>query len=112
MCIGTPLRLLDGGEFEARGAGRDGVRVLSLLLTGALPAGAWVLAQGNLAIRVIDAGEAALINDALAACEAAERGEDFEAGFADLIGREPQLPPWLQARQETTHITKEEIAHG
>jgi hydrogenase expression/formation protein HypC len=116
MCIGTPFCLSEAGEFSATGVARHEQRMLSLLLTGPLQAGDWVLAQGDLAIRVIDAREALLIANALEACAAAELGGDFEAGFADLIGREPQLPEWLRQPRATepqsTGPVPEEAAHG
>jgi hydrogenase expression/formation protein HypC len=114
MCVGTPFRLDAAGEFEALGVGRHETRRLSLLLTGPLPAGAFVLAQGELAIRPIEADEALLIDDALDACRAAEAGEDFESGFADLIDRTPRLPDWLLAEQAAAQQSNDskEPSHG
>jgi hydrogenase expression/formation protein HypC len=115
MCIGTPFCLSEAGAFSANGVSRHEQRTLSLLLTGPLQAGDWVLAQGDLAIRQIDASEALLIADALDACAAAELGQDFEAGFADLIDREPQLPEWLRQPVSTDTQPSEkarEESHG
>jgi hydrogenase expression/formation protein HypC len=116
MCVGTPFQLDADGAFEAPCTGRHERRTLSLLLTGPLPAGAWVLAQGNLAIRAIDAHEALLVAEALDACAAAEVGGDFEAGFADLINRTPTLPDWLKPAGPGADADNptglEETAHG
>lgn len=114
MCIGTPVQLLTSGGYSATALGTDGVRDLSLLLTGPLPAGAWVLAQGDLAIREITEDDADLIEQALAACLAAERGERWEDGFADLINREPELPAHLRATaaQQDRNQTRMEDADG
>jgi len=55
-----------------------------------------VLGHIDTAIRVLDAGEARLIDDALKGLEAAMRGENFDSLFADLIEREPKLPDHLR----------------
>ncbi len=96
MCIGTPVQILEATPWRATALGTDGVRHLSLTLTGPLEPGTWVLAQGELAIREITPDDAELIEAALDACLKAETGGDWEAGFADLINREPQLPPHLR----------------
>ena len=112
MCVGTPMQLLVGGDYQAEAMGVEGVRSLSLLLPGPLSAGAWVLAQGGLAIREITEEDAALIDAALDACLAAEEGRpDWEAGFADLIDREPTLPAWLRSAAAGAEPT-EETTHG
>lgn len=103
MCIGTPLQLLAAGEFSAPAAAAGERRMLSLLLLGPQPAGQWVLAQGELAMRLLDADEAAQISAALAACRDVLAGGDGAGGFADLIGREPELPAWLKG-DSTCHI--------
>lgn len=79
----------------------DGVQRerLDMRLVGPQPAGTWVLNFQGAARRVLDAQEAAQIADALRALAAAMRGEQaagFDALFADLAGREPQLPPHLR----------------
>ncbi len=55
-----------------------------------------MLVHIDTAIRVLDAEEARLIDDALKGLEAAMRGENFDALFADLIDHEPQLPEHLR----------------
>ncbi len=81
--------------------GRNGVERLDTLLTGPLQDGQWVLAFLGAAREVIDAGRAAQLADALGALESILHGHGsteslIRAGFADLIGREPQLPEFLQ----------------
>jgi len=81
--------------------GRNGVERLDTLLTGPLQAGQWVLAFLGAAREVIDAGRAAQLADALGALESILHGNGstesmIQAGFADLIGREPQLPEFLR----------------
>ena len=55
-----------------------------------------MLAHLGSAIRVIDAEEARLIDEALLGLAEAVEGGDFLARFADLIDREPQLPEHLR----------------
>ena len=62
---------------------------------GAVAPGAWVLAFRGAAVRVLSAAEAAATNDALDALAAVLAG-DVAAGFADLVDREPVLPPHLR----------------
>ena len=51
-----------------------------------------MLAHLGSAIRVIDAEEARLIDEALLGLAEAVEGGDFLGRFGDLIDREPQLP--------------------
>jgi hydrogenase expression/formation protein HypC len=96
MCIGLPMRVLTEDGPTALCAGRGEERRVSLALVGELPAGSWVMVHVDTAIRTLDPAEVPLINDALDALEAAQRGNPFEHLFADLIGREPQLPEHLR----------------
>ena len=101
MCVGIPMRIVcadpDGsfGDCEGRGARQR----LDLMLIGAQPAGTWVLAFRGAALRVLGADEAAQVNAALDALEVAlAGGTNFDAYFADLVDREPQLPEHLRPR--------------
>jgi hydrogenase expression/formation protein HypC len=111
MCIGTPMQILEASPWRATALATDGVRCLSLTLTGPLEPGSWVLAQGDLAIRQITPDDADLIEAALDACLRAENGQDWEAGFADLINREPELPAHLRGPSDTI-INGREPRHG
>ena len=97
MCVGIPMRVLayDDGMAECEGRGRR-ERVNAMLL-GALARGAWILAYQGSAVRTISEHEAQQTNQALDALEAAMNGaDDIDVVFADLIGREPSLPPHLK----------------
>lgn len=86
MCIGIPKRVVSvEGEF-AWCRGVDGVSErINMMLVGAQEAGTWVLTSLGLAREVLTEAEAATINDALAALEAALRGDyDPSKHFADL----------------------------
>ena len=96
MCLGVPMRIVEGDAFSALCARGDEQRRVSMLLIGAQAPETFVLVHIDTAIRFLEADEARLIEDALQGLEAAMRGEDFESAFADLIGREPQLPEHLR----------------
>jgi hydrogenase expression/formation protein HypC len=96
MCLGVPMRIIEGDEVSALCARGDETRRVSMLLVGAQAPGTQLLIHIDTAIRVLDAQEAQLIDDALRGLDAALRGEEFESLFADLIDREPQLPEHLR----------------
>lgn len=97
MCVGVPMRVLSSGPGVALCEGRGRRERINCLLVGELPAGSWVLAFQGSALRVLDEAEAAATNDALDALERVMAGAtDVGAHFADLLGREPQLPPHLR----------------
>lgn len=99
MCIGVPLRILrcvgDTAWCEAADGGEQAV---DLLLVGPQPPGTWVLTFLGAAREVVSPERAARIVDALRAVEAALAGDAaaIDAAFADLVGREPELPDFLQ----------------
>jgi len=106
MCIGVPLQvqvLEDSAEFALCGDGAVQER-LDMRLIGPQPVGTWVLSFLGAARRVLDADEAEQVRAALQGLQAALDGNlaSVDALFADLIDREPQLPPHLAA-QLTKH---------
>jgi hydrogenase expression/formation protein HypC len=96
MCIGFPMTILEGDDFEARCERRGETQRVSMMLIGAQPPGAKVLVHLGSAMRVLDELEASQIDDALAALEEALSGQNVDHRFADLIGREPELPDFLR----------------
>jgi hydrogenase expression/formation protein HypC len=98
MCIGLPMRVVEGDDMTALCERAGRVERLSMLLVGEQPAGTHVLAHLGSAIRTLEAEEARLIDEALLGLAQAVEGGDFTARFADLIGREPQLPEHLRPR--------------
>ncbi|PWC34380.1 HypC/HybG/HupF family hydrogenase formation chaperone [Azospirillum sp. TSO35-2] len=94
MCIGIPLRLDAVDGIAGRTA--DGIAIDLSLLPDTRP-GDWVLSFLGAARRALDPDEAAQIRAALAAMAAALEGERDDDAFADLTGREPTLPPHLEA---------------
>ena len=97
MCIGIPMQVLSATEGRAWCEGRGRRQELNVLLVGEQSPGTWVLAFQDSAVRVLTDAEAAQIDAALDALEAALAGaQNFDAFFFDLIDREPTLPEHLQ----------------
>ncbi len=101
MCLGIPMQvqsLLPSGAALCHTAGgeRSGLAVEASLLDIPPTPGDWLLVHIDVAIRALDALEAKQIGDALRAVAASAAGEPFEHLLADLIDREPQLPPHLR----------------
>ena len=96
MCIGLPMRVLEGDDMTALCERAGQVTRLSMLLVGPQPPGSYVLAHLGSAVRALEADEARLIDEALIGLAEAVEGGDFSARFADLIDREPQLPEHLR----------------
>jgi hydrogenase expression/formation protein HypC len=96
MCLGIPMRILEGDDITALCEAGGERRRVSLLLIGEQKPGTLVLVHIDTAIRVLDEAEAVQIEAALAALAAVERGEAVEEYFADLVGREPELPAFLR----------------
>jgi len=96
MCIGLPMRVVTGDEFFAECDRRGAIERVSLLLVGPQPPGTPVLVHLGTAVRVLEADEARLIDDALDGVAAAVEGRPYDHLFADLIDREPQLPDFLR----------------
>jgi hydrogenase expression/formation protein HypC len=95
MCIGIPMTVIKCDDMGAICDRRGQYHQVSMLLIGYKPAGTKVLVHIDTAIRELGEDEARLIDDALDGLAAAVEGRDFEHLFADLIGREPQLPDHL-----------------
>jgi hydrogenase expression/formation protein HypC len=97
MCIGIPMRIVEVHSGTALAETDGETRRVSILLLEKTPEpGDHVLVHGDRAIRAMDAGEAALVADALRAVLAAGDGRDFEHLIADLAAREPELPDHLK----------------
>lgn len=97
MCIAIPMQVLRMEGELALCAGRNGEARLDTLLTGPLEAGQWVLGFLGTAREIVSEEHALRVGDALDALEAILAGDtaSLDAHFADLAGREPQLPDFL-----------------
>jgi len=97
MCVGLPMRVVEGGDGTALCERHGERRRIDTLLVGALAPGDWLLAFQGSAVRVLSADEAAATDAALAALEAVLAGaDDVSQHFADLVDREPELPAHLR----------------
>jgi hydrogenase assembly chaperone HypC/HupF len=97
MCIGIPMQVIVPRERYALCRGGGEAREIDMALVGEQPAGAWVLVFLGAAREVISAEDAAKIGDALQALALVMQGEtSVDHLFADLIGREPELPAHLK----------------
>ena len=97
MCLGIPMQVVAVEGLTAWCDSRHGRSRINTMLVGEVQPGQWLLAFLDTARELIDAERAALVNSALDALEiAAAGGADFDRCFADLAGREPQLPEFLR----------------
>jgi hydrogenase expression/formation protein HypC len=96
MCLGVPMQVVAAGDGWAECRNGEALRRVDTLLLDPVAPGDWVLVHVASAVRAIDAAEAASIRGALLAVERAASGQPFEHLLADLIDREPQLPPHLR----------------
>jgi hydrogenase expression/formation protein HypC len=92
--------LLASGAAVCAGSAADTPprTVETSLLERAPRPGEWLLVHVDVAVRALEPAEAQQIGDALRAVAAAAAGEPFEHLLADLIEREPELPPHLRAQ--------------
>lgn len=85
MCIGIPMKVIEGGAI-ALCEGRGERRRLNMLMVGEQPPGTWVLAFLDSAREVLSAEDALRLDRALDGLQAALRGEtDLDGYFADLV---------------------------
>jgi hydrogenase expression/formation protein HypC len=97
MCVGIPMQVVEPAGASAWCVGRLDRQLIDLSLVGPQPAGTWLLTFLGAAREVLTEEAARRIDRALDTLAAVMAGDasGIEAGFADLIGREPQLPPHL-----------------
>lgn len=98
MCLAIPMQVVRMEGSSAVCVGRNGEARLDALLTGPLQPGQWVLSFLGTVREVVGEAQAQNISRALDALDALMAGEapDLDLHFADLVGREPQLPDFLR----------------
>ena len=97
MCIGVPLQVVASAGTQAWCEAEGRGEWLDMMLLGAQPQGTWVLGFQGAARQVLSESEAVHARAARQALAAVLRGEgDVDGCFADLVGREPELPPHLR----------------
>lgn len=102
MCVGIPMQVIAVDGFTARCIGRNGEAAVDISLASDAQPGDWVMVFLGAAREVLSEDAARVTLDALAALERVMRGEtDVDHLFADLVGREPQLPDHLRPKKQT-----------
>lgn len=99
MCIGIPMQvqsLAGNSAFCQRRGGAGPVEPIDIRLLEGVQPGDWLLTFLGAARSTLTEVEAAQVDDALEALSLALDGGSVDHLFADLIDREPQLPPHLQ----------------
>jgi hydrogenase expression/formation protein HypC len=96
MCLGIPMRILSSEGIVGRAEDGGVEHVVDLSLTGPLAPGTWALIFLGAAREVLPEDEAQKIRAALRGLQSLMDGGDLGDAFADLEGREPQLPPHLR----------------
>jgi len=103
MCIGIPMQVVSMlSEHTAHCQGMGQQKNIDMSLVGNQPVGTWLLIFLDAAREVLDDDQALQISNALQAVDLAMHsdGQGIEALFADIIEREPQLPPHLLSKTE------------
>ncbi|WP_456728321.1 HypC/HybG/HupF family hydrogenase formation chaperone [Bradyrhizobium sp. USDA 3364] len=96
MCLGLPMMIVETDDITALCEYRNEQRRVSVMLLYCAPVGARVLVHIDTAVRLLNEDEARLISEALDGLDASRNGQDCGPFFADLVGREPQLPEHLR----------------
>ncbi|MFG1346167.1 HypC/HybG/HupF family hydrogenase formation chaperone [Xanthobacter autotrophicus DSM 431] len=101
MCLGLPMRVEEVHGTFALCSAEGRVERVDLALVPDAARGDHVLVFQGAARRLLDADEARLIAEALSGVAAIMAGDVDESriarAFADLVDREPTLPPHLAA---------------
>lgn len=98
MCIGLPMQITELRGESALCSYRGDTTLVDMMLVGEQPVGTWLLVFLYAAREVISEQKARQITDALEAMRLAMQGEtQLDHLFADLVGREPQLPVFLKS---------------
>ncbi len=98
MCIGLPMQVVEPRGRYALCRFDGELREIDTVLVGDQPAGTWLLVFLDAAREVITAEQAAKTGDALRALALVMKGEtSIDHLFADLVGREPELPAHLKS---------------
>lgn len=96
MCIGVPMQVIARDGSSAWCECGDQRERLDMMLVGDQAPGTWVLAFLGVARHVLTEQEAAQASAARQALAAALNGNgQIDLFFADLVGREPELPAHL-----------------
>ena len=100
MCIGIPMQVVRCEEHRALCVSGSDETWVDLSLLGPQPKDTWVLVFLGAAREVLTEARAAQVQDALGAVAAVMEGQTdaLDHLFADLVGREPELPEHLRKK--------------
>ena len=108
MCLGVPMQVIEMKDTHAICAVDGKQELVDMILVGEQAKGTWILNFLGAAREVLTEENAQNIRQALTAMSDVMQGEDqIDHLFADLIDREPELPPHLQAEVSAQLHTKE-----
>ena len=97
MCLGIPMRVTALDRHAAWCEGRGERLRVDTRLVEQPRVGSWLLVFHSVAREILSEQRARDITSALEALDAALSGEtDLDRHFADLVGREPELPEHLR----------------
>ena len=97
MCIGIPMQVMGEDEFQSPCLWGTQSSMVDMRLVGPQLPGTWVLVFRDAAREVLSAERAGQIAAALEGLsQVADGVGDVDRWFADLVGREPQLPDFLK----------------
>lgn len=97
MCIGIPMQVVESRPDGALCAAADGTHLIDTALVGDVAPGTWLMVFLGAARETISEEAARQTGDALEALRRVLAGDhDIDHLFADLEGREPQLPEHLR----------------
>ena len=98
MCIGVPMRVIEQRGTHAICEADGKQELIDMILVGEQVKGTWILNFLGAAREVLTDENAHNIRQALTAMsDIMQGGDQIDHLFADLIDREPELPPHLQA---------------
>lgn len=98
MCVGIPMQVVSCDEQHAICVHQGQEETVDIRLVGEQPKGTWLLVFLGAAREVMDPVEAQQSLDAVLAMQKIMSGDlNIDGLFDDLVDREPELPPHLQA---------------
>ena len=106
MCIGTPMQVVEMRESFALCEADGKQEMVDMMLVGDQPKGTWILNFLGSAREVLSPEYAKQVRQALSAIGDIMQGdEQIDHLFADLVGREPELPPHLRDQVVKKSVT-------
>jgi len=102
MCIGIPMQVIETGRGRALCRDGNSQSWVDTRLVDGADTGTWLLVFAGAAREIISSERAAQVAAAVQALQASAQGDTdaIDALFADLVNREPTLPPHLQPEVE------------